>query len=107
MITAGGPEAYGVVAVLDEIQQTGQTDGPDACGPVIEDPERGWLIWLVLPGTSAQWAPDRYGACLGRPARSPCHPCRKRTARRVLAAPHSRRPPDTACRVGGTVAHRN
>ncbi|MFF4551335.1 hypothetical protein [Streptomyces sp. NPDC001435] len=67
VVTASGAEAYGVVAMLDEIQQTGQSDRPDACGPVIEDPERGWLIWLVPPGTSEQWAPHRYGACLGRP----------------------------------------
>ncbi|MFJ9822210.1 hypothetical protein ACIRU3_44700 [Streptomyces sp. NPDC101151] len=67
VVTASGPEAYGVVAMLDEIQRTNQQDRPDACGPVIEDPERGWLIWLVPPATSAQWTPHRYGACLGRP----------------------------------------
>ncbi|MGW7386622.1 hypothetical protein [Streptomyces sp. NPDC054794] len=67
VITASSPEAYGVVAMLDEIQRTEQTDSPDACGPVIEDPERGWLIWLVPPGTSTRWNPHRYGACLGRP----------------------------------------
>ncbi|MGW7258722.1 hypothetical protein [Streptomyces sp. NPDC054834] len=67
VVTASGPEAYGVVAMLDKIQRTEQQDNPDACGPVIEDPERGWLIWLVPPGTSTHWDPHRYGACLGQP----------------------------------------
>jgi hypothetical protein len=66
VVTASGPEGYAVVKLMDEIQRA-DGDPPDACGPVIEDPERSWLIWLVPPGTSAQWAPHRYATCLGRP----------------------------------------
>ncbi|WP_055495559.1 hypothetical protein [Streptomyces sp. TP-A0356] len=39
---------------MDGIQHTGNEQA-DACGPVIEDPQRSWLIWLVPPGTSDQW----------------------------------------------------
>ncbi|MEU1466048.1 hypothetical protein ABZ467_36555 [Streptomyces sp. NPDC005727] len=67
VVTASGPEAGGVVAMLDEIQRCGQQERPHACGPVVEDPERGWLLWLVPPGTSECWAPHRYATCLGRP----------------------------------------
>ncbi|MEU7305363.1 hypothetical protein [Streptomyces sp. NPDC007206] len=66
VVTASGPEAYAAVAVMDGIQRVGD-ERPDACGPVIEDPQRSWLIWLVPPGTSAQWAPHRHAMCLGRP----------------------------------------
>lgn len=66
VVTASGPEGYAAVKLMDEIQRT-DGDRPDACGPVIEDPERSWLIWLVPPGTSAEWAPHRYATCLGRP----------------------------------------
>ncbi|MFG2948334.1 hypothetical protein [Streptomyces adustus] len=66
VVTASCPEAYAVMDLLDQVQHTG--DGqPDACGPVIEDPTRQWLIWLVPPGTSETWMPHRYGLCLGRP----------------------------------------
>ncbi|MCE0445385.1 hypothetical protein CFC35_35795 [Streptomyces sp. FBKL.4005] len=53
VVTANGPAAYGVVRLLDEIQR-GEDDTPDACGPVIEDLQRGWCLWLVPPGTSEQ-----------------------------------------------------
>ncbi|MEV6179911.1 hypothetical protein [Streptomyces sp. NPDC052015] len=66
VITASGPQAYAAMAVMDGIQHTGD-ERADACGPVIEDPQRSWLIWLVPPGTSEQWAPHRYATCLGRP----------------------------------------
>ncbi|MEU1466097.1 hypothetical protein ABZ467_36830 [Streptomyces sp. NPDC005727] len=66
VITASGPQAYAAVAVMDEIQRTTNELG-GACGPVIEDPQRSWLVWLVPPGTSEQWAPHRYATCLGRP----------------------------------------
>ncbi|WP_435224268.1 hypothetical protein [Streptomyces sp. Tue6028] len=66
VITAAGPEAYAVVDLMDEVQHT-RGERPDACGPVIDDPERNWLIWLVPPGTSDNWEPHRYGTCLGRP----------------------------------------
>jgi hypothetical protein len=66
IVTASGPEAYAAVAVLDEIQHSGD-ERADACGPVIEDPQRSWLVWLVPPGTSEQWVPHRYALSLGRP----------------------------------------
>ncbi|MER5599905.1 hypothetical protein [Streptomyces sp. NPDC002265] len=66
VVTASCPEAYAVVRLLDQVQHT--SDGQiDACGPVIENPARQWLIWLVPPGTSETWAPHRYAMCLGRP----------------------------------------
>lgn len=68
IVTASGPQAYAAIKVMDEIQHTGD-ERTDACGPVIEDPQRSWLIWLVPPGTSEQWAPHRYATCLGRPHR--------------------------------------
>ncbi|MET7439535.1 hypothetical protein ACWERY_10630 [Streptomyces sp. NPDC004082] len=66
VLTASGPQAYAVMAVMDNIQHSGK-ESADACGPVIEDPQRSWLVWLVPPGTSEQWAPHRYATCLGRP----------------------------------------
>lgn len=69
VVTASGPEGHAAVRLMDEIQRTAGDDRPDACGPVIEDPERSWLIWLVPPGTNSGWAPHRYAACLGRPYR--------------------------------------
>ncbi|MBG7704816.1 hypothetical protein HCJ76_43845 [Streptomyces sp. MC1] len=66
VVTASGPQAYAAVKVMDGIQQT-RPDQLDACGPVIEDPQRSWLIWLVPPGTSEQWAAHRSALCLGRP----------------------------------------
>ncbi|MET7440249.1 hypothetical protein ACWERY_29800 [Streptomyces sp. NPDC004082] len=66
VLTASGPQAYAVMAVMDAVQQSGD-DAADACGPVIEDLQRSWLLWLVPPGTSERWAPHRYATCLGRP----------------------------------------
>ncbi|WP_405863456.1 hypothetical protein [Streptomyces sp. NBC_00005] len=66
VVTANGREAYAAVTVLDDIQHTG-SERADACGPVIEDPQRSWFIWLVPPGTSEKWMPHRYAMCLGRP----------------------------------------
>ncbi|MFD9097768.1 hypothetical protein [Streptomyces collinus] len=68
IVTASGPQAYAAIKMMDEIQHTGD-EGADACGPVIEDPQRSWLIWLVPPGTSEQWEPHRYATCLGQPHR--------------------------------------
>lgn len=68
VITASGHAASGVIAMMDEVQRAAG-DSPDACGPVIEDPQRSWLIWLVPPGTSERWMPHRYAMCLGRPHR--------------------------------------
>ncbi|MGW3668571.1 hypothetical protein [Streptomyces sp. NPDC005141] len=68
VVTASGPEAYAVVSLMDEVQHVpGQRLTTPACGPVIEDSERGWLIWFVPPGTHAVWEPLRYGMCLGAP----------------------------------------
>ncbi|MFJ5780391.1 hypothetical protein [Streptomyces sp. NPDC093094] len=66
VVTASGPQAHAAVAVMDGIQHTSD-EQPDACGPVIEDPHRSWLIWLVPPGTSDHWTPHRHALCLGRP----------------------------------------
>ncbi|GHC76973.1 hypothetical protein GCM10010349_57260 [Streptomyces flavofungini] len=62
LITASGAAARAVVGLMDEVQI-------DGCGPVIEDPVRSWLYWLVPPGSSTRWAPHRYGICLGQPHR--------------------------------------
>ncbi|WP_345582078.1 hypothetical protein [Streptomyces prasinosporus] len=68
VITASGPAALEAVRSMDLVQRGTDVEGPvDACGPVIEDPERGCLIWLVPPGTSQRWEPHRFGVCLGRP----------------------------------------
>lgn len=66
VVTASGPHAYAAIKVMDEIQHTGN-EQPDACGPVIEDPQRSWLIWLVPAGTCEQWVAHRHAMCLGRP----------------------------------------
>jgi hypothetical protein len=66
VVTASGPQAYAAIKAMDGIQGNGN-EQPDACGPVIEDPQRSWLIWFVPPGTSEQWEPHRYASCLGRP----------------------------------------
>ncbi|MFJ7905205.1 hypothetical protein ACIQ6V_32765 [Streptomyces sp. NPDC096198] len=66
IVTASGLAAYAAMRVMDGIQHTGD-ERADACGPVIEDPQRGWLIWLVPPGTSEQWTPHHSALCLGRP----------------------------------------
>ncbi|WP_329303972.1 hypothetical protein OG410_41905 [Streptomyces sp. NBC_00659] len=67
VVTASGPEAHAVVDLMDEVQRLrgARSDAP-ACGPVIEDPERDWLIWLVPPDTHAVWESD-YGICRGAP----------------------------------------
>ncbi|WP_399932227.1 hypothetical protein [Streptomyces kanamyceticus] len=58
--TASGDAARAIVHLLDDVQL-------DGCGPVIEDPVRSWLYWLVPPGTSERWEPHQYAICLGRP----------------------------------------
>ncbi|MER5756905.1 hypothetical protein [Streptomyces sp. NPDC002088] len=59
VITSSGLQARSAVAVMDSIQ--------GGCGPVIEDPENGWLYWLVPPGSSSRWAPHTHAVCLGAP----------------------------------------
>lgn len=59
VITSSGVQARSAVALMDEIQ--------GGCGPVIEDPERGWFYWLVPPGSSARWEPHTHAVCLGAP----------------------------------------
>lgn len=66
VVTANGPEASTVIAMLDDLQRA-EADAPDACGPVIESPEESRLYWLVPPGTSAQWQSHAYASCLGQP----------------------------------------
>ncbi|MGW4518791.1 hypothetical protein ACWEO4_44500 [Streptomyces sp. NPDC004393] len=87
VVTAGGAQAYAAMKVMDGIQHTGN-EQPDACGPVIEDPHRSWLIWLVPPGTSEQW-----GGAPACPVPGPSAPHRAArddddgAARPLLAAP--------------------
>ncbi|MFI5990258.1 hypothetical protein ACIBAC_00190 [Streptomyces sp. NPDC051362] len=59
VITSSGLQARGAVALMDEIQ--------GGCGPVIEDPESGWLYWLVPPGSRATWEPHDHAVCLSAP----------------------------------------
>ncbi|WP_338675859.1 hypothetical protein V1460_25030 [Streptomyces sp. SCSIO 30461] len=59
VITGGGYQARAALAAMDEIQ--------GGCGPVIEDPDSGWLYWLVPPGTCGRWEPYEFGVCLGSP----------------------------------------
>jgi hypothetical protein len=59
VITASGVQARSAIALMDEIQ--------GGCGPVIEDPEGGWLYWLVPPGSSTRWTPHPHAVCLGAP----------------------------------------
>lgn len=58
--TANGDAARAIVRLMDDVQV-------DGCGPVIDDPARSLLLWLVPPGSSEKWAPHQYGTCLGRP----------------------------------------
>ncbi|MFF3617491.1 hypothetical protein [Streptomyces sp. NPDC002580] len=68
VVTAAGPEAYAAVRLMDDVQRVrGARPGIAACGPVIEDPERDWLIWLVPPGTHETWEPHGSATCLGAP----------------------------------------
>ncbi|MFE6894818.1 hypothetical protein [Streptomyces sp. NPDC057694] len=61
VITGGGVQARAVAALMDAVQLEG------GCGPVIEDSDRGWLYWLVPPGSAARWEPHPYAVCLGAP----------------------------------------
>lgn len=59
VITGSGLQAHSAVALMDAIQ--------DGCGPVIEDPDRGWFYWLVPPGSAGRWTPHSHAVCLGAP----------------------------------------
>ncbi|GAA5070883.1 hypothetical protein GCM10023336_56430 [Streptomyces similanensis] len=59
VISGARGKGHAIAAALDEVQ--------DGCGPVIEDPEAGWLYWLVPPGSAATWEYHDYGVCLGAP----------------------------------------
>jgi hypothetical protein len=59
VVTGGGPQGRAVATVMDEIQ--------NGCGPVIEDPDSGWLYWLVPPGSSSTWEPHGHAVCIGAP----------------------------------------
>lgn len=59
VITGSGVQARAVVAVMDQVQ--------GLCGPVIEDPEPGWLYWLVPPGSADRWTSHPHAVCLGAP----------------------------------------
>ncbi|MEU4095938.1 hypothetical protein [Streptomyces sp. NPDC026673] len=60
VVITGAGDAAAMVAAMDEIQL-------GSSGPVIADPDRGWLYWLVPPGTTARWEPHTYGVCVGAP----------------------------------------
>ncbi|MEU0744748.1 hypothetical protein [Streptomyces sp. NPDC006134] len=59
VITSAGLQVRRAVAVMDQAQ--------GGCGPVAEDPENGWLYWLVPPGSADRWAPRSHAVCLGAP----------------------------------------
>ncbi|MEU7322697.1 hypothetical protein ABZ682_19395 [Streptomyces griseoviridis] len=59
VITSAGIRGRAVIALMDEI--------PGGCGPVVEDPEAGWLYWLVPPGSAIHWAPHGHAVCLTTP----------------------------------------
>lgn len=59
-VVISGRASDAMVAAMDEIQL-------GTAGPVIADPDNGWLYWLVPPGTTARWDPHPYGVCLGAP----------------------------------------
>jgi hypothetical protein len=59
VITSSGVEARFAADLMDEVQA--------GCGPVIEDPEGGWLYWLVPPGSAGRWEPHAHAVCLGAP----------------------------------------
>ncbi|MCG7523839.1 hypothetical protein MHW47_05170 [Streptomyces sp. OfavH-34-F] len=59
VVTSSSVQALAAVEWMDE-QQGG-------CGPVIEDPEAGWLYWLVPPGTRSRWERHPYAECVGGP----------------------------------------
>ncbi|MFJ5877388.1 hypothetical protein ACIQD1_22050 [Streptomyces sp. NPDC093088] len=61
VITAAGGRARAAVAAMDEAQ--------GGCGGVIEDPEAGWMYWLVPPGSASKWQPHPYAVCLSAPYR--------------------------------------
>ncbi|MGX1029227.1 hypothetical protein RKD38_003908 [Streptomyces ambofaciens] len=67
VITVGGEMGSRVITMMDEIECDDRGAGEPACGPVIEDPDHGWLFWLVPPGTSERWQPHGDAACLGQP----------------------------------------
>ncbi|MGI5255647.1 hypothetical protein [Actinacidiphila glaucinigra] len=60
VVITGNGDASALVAAMDEIQL-------GASGPVIDDPDNGWLYWLVPPGTTARWDPHPFGVCVGAP----------------------------------------
>lgn len=60
VVTGGGYLGRAAVAHMDEVQL-------GTCGPVIEDPDGGWLYWLVPPGTASSWEHHSYGVCIGSP----------------------------------------
>ncbi|MGV9812733.1 hypothetical protein ACWDTQ_12490 [Streptomyces cellulosae] len=59
VVSSGGEEGRAVAAVMDQVQ--------NGCGPVIEDPDSGWLYWLVPPGSAGQWEAHSHAVCIGAP----------------------------------------
>ncbi|MEU9480737.1 hypothetical protein [Streptomyces sp. NPDC048191] len=59
VVSGGGAEGFAVADMLDQVQ--------GGCGPVIHDPDAGWLYWLVPPGSSAAWPHHSFGVCIGTP----------------------------------------
>ncbi|MFF0450212.1 hypothetical protein ACFYT4_28135 [Streptomyces sp. NPDC004609] len=60
-VSAAGEAGHAVAATIDLWH-------PQGCGPVIAEPERPWLYWLLPPGTTARWAHHPYAVCVGAPA---------------------------------------
>ncbi|WP_328403951.1 hypothetical protein OHS70_34115 [Streptomyces sp. NBC_00390] len=60
IVTAGGPAGHAAVAHMDQVRL-------GICGPVIEDPEQSYLLWLVPPSTSTAWPLDPCSVAFGAP----------------------------------------
>ncbi|MGW4030673.1 hypothetical protein ACWEFL_15360 [Streptomyces sp. NPDC004838] len=61
VVSAAGAAGHAVADTIDATH-------PQGCGPVIADPDRPWLYFLVPPGTTRRWAHHPYGLCVGAPA---------------------------------------
>ncbi|MEU7028871.1 hypothetical protein AB0A60_19545 [Streptomyces sp. NPDC046275] len=83
VITAASVPARAAVDLMDGIQ--------GGCGPVVEDPDNGWLYWLVPPRTGGRWAPHEHAVHVGPPHRITLPP----RGRCTPPGPYWLRPPAT------------
>ncbi|MFF0446669.1 hypothetical protein ACFYT4_09685 [Streptomyces sp. NPDC004609] len=90
VVSAAGEAGHAVADAID-------VRHPQGCGPVIADPERPWLYWLVPPGTTGRWAEHPYAVCVGAPATIALPPLDRRGPG---AGPYWLRPCRSGCLVG-------